>query len=105
MTAPSPPLISRYQVDILSLQPRDNATMLGVNTIELFSRIIYFSNRKRFPCLHSLIYTRGVGRIRDSYTKSRRSRGFENSPDASSVYIRIWKHRKNCLKFHSPNGS
>ena len=41
MTAPSPPLISRYHVGILSLQPRDMATMLGVSTIELFSRIIY----------------------------------------------------------------
>ena len=62
MTAPSPPLISRYHVDILSLQPRDKATMLGVSTIELFSRIIYLSNRKRFPCLHSLIWTQeGLG--------------------------------------------
>ena len=41
MTAPSPSLISRYHVDILSLQPRDKATMLGVSTIELFSRRIY----------------------------------------------------------------
>ena len=40
MTAPSPPLISRYHVGILGLQPRDKATMLGVNTIELFSRRI-----------------------------------------------------------------
>ena len=41
MTAPSPPLISRYHVGILSFQPRDKATMLGVSTIELFSRRIY----------------------------------------------------------------
>ena len=41
MTAPSPPLISSYHVDILSLQPRDMATMLGVNKKELFSRSIY----------------------------------------------------------------
>ena len=41
MIASSPPLISRYHVGILSLQPRDMATMLGVSTIELFSRIIY----------------------------------------------------------------
>ena len=41
MTAPSPPLISRYHEGILSLQPRDKATMLGVGTIELFSRRIY----------------------------------------------------------------
>ena len=41
MTAPSPPLISRYHVGILGLQPRDKATMLGVGTIELFSRRIY----------------------------------------------------------------
>ena len=40
MIASSPPLISRYHVDILSLQPRDKAAMLGVNTIELFSRRI-----------------------------------------------------------------
>ena len=39
MTAPSP-LISRYHVGILSLQPRDKATMLGVSQ-ELFSRRIY----------------------------------------------------------------
>ena len=36
MTAPSPPLISRYHVGILSLQPRDKAAMLGVSTIEFF---------------------------------------------------------------------
>ena len=41
MTVPSPPLISRYHVGILGLHPRDKATMLGVSTIELFSRIIY----------------------------------------------------------------
>ena len=41
MTAPSPPLISRYHVGILGLQLRDKAAMLGVGTIELFSRRIY----------------------------------------------------------------
>ena len=41
MTAPSPPLISRYHVGILGLQPRDKAALLGVGTIELFSRRIY----------------------------------------------------------------
>ena len=41
MTAPSPPLISRYHVGIIGLQPRDKAAMLGVGTIELFSRRIY----------------------------------------------------------------
>ena len=45
MTAPSPPLISRYHAGmlagILSLHPRDKATMLGVSTIELSSRRIY----------------------------------------------------------------
>ena len=41
MTAPSPPLTSRYHVEILGLQPRDKAAMLGVSTIELFSRRIY----------------------------------------------------------------
>ena len=29
MIAPSPPLMSRYHVGILSLQPRGKATMLG----------------------------------------------------------------------------
>ena len=37
----SSPLISRYHVGILSLQPRDKATMLGVSKKELFSRRIY----------------------------------------------------------------
>ena len=41
MIAPSPSLISRYHVGILSLEPRDKAPMLGVNTKELFSRRIY----------------------------------------------------------------
>ena len=36
MTAPSPSLISRYHVGILSLQPRDKATMLGVNKKNCF---------------------------------------------------------------------
>ena len=40
MTAPSP-LISRYHADILSLQPRDKATMWGVSKKELSSRRIY----------------------------------------------------------------
>ena len=46
MTAPSPPLISRYHVGILSLQPRDKVAMLGVSTIELFS---LNENRGYFP--------------------------------------------------------
>ena len=41
MTAPSPPLISRYHVGILGLQPRDKAAMMGVSKKELFSRRIY----------------------------------------------------------------
>ena len=41
ITARSPPLISRYHVGILSFQPRDKEAMLGVSTIELFSRRIY----------------------------------------------------------------
>ena len=51
MTAPSPPLTSRYHEGILGLQPRDNAAMLGVSTIELFSRRIYMKKKKRgyFP--------------------------------------------------------
>ena len=40
MKAPSPPLISSYHMGIRSLQARDKAAMLGVNTIELFSRRI-----------------------------------------------------------------
>ena len=41
MTAPSPPLISRYHMDVLSLQPRDKATMLGVSFLD--------ENRGYFP--------------------------------------------------------
>ena len=40
MIAPSP-LISRYHAGILSLHPRDKATMLGVSKKEWFSRRIY----------------------------------------------------------------
>ena len=40
MIAPFP-LITRYHAGILSLQPRDKATMLGVSKKELFSRRIY----------------------------------------------------------------
>ena len=40
MIAPSP-LISRYHAGILSLQPGDKATMLGVSKREFFSRRIY----------------------------------------------------------------
>ena len=36
MTAPSPPVISRYHVGVLGLQPRDKAATLGVSTIEFF---------------------------------------------------------------------
>ena len=49
MTALSPPLISRYHVDILSLQPHDKATMLGVSKKELVSRTILHENRGYFP--------------------------------------------------------
>ena len=42
---------------------------------------MYLSNRKRFPCLHSLIQTReGLGE-------------FETVMQLSSVYIRLCKHR------------
>ena len=44
---------------------------------ELFSTwpVLDLSNRKRFPCLHSLIYKHErVGRIRDSYANPKRSR-------------------------------
>ena len=40
MIAPFP-LISRYHAGILSLQPRDKATMLGASKKELFSRRAY----------------------------------------------------------------
>ena len=49
MTAPSPPLTSRYHVEILGLQPRDKAAMLGVSTIELFSRRIYMKKKRLLP--------------------------------------------------------
>ena len=53
-----------------------------------------------FPQLD--INTRGVGRIRDSYawkpeTKSRVCITVENSPNASSVHIKLWKHGKRFL--------
>ena len=45
------------------------------------------------PCLHSLIYTRGDGRIRDSYKpETAEVEGLQNcreSPNLSSVYIRL----------------
>ena len=57
--------------------------------------LFYKSNRKLFSCV---CIARGVGRILDSYANPIRSRGFfitvENSPNVSSVYIRLWKHRK-----------
>ena len=60
--------------------------------------INYLSNRKRFPCLHSLIQTReGLGEFETACkpeTKSRVCITVENSPNASSVYIRLCKHRK-----------
>ena len=41
------------------------------------------------------INTRGVRRIRDSNANPRRNRGFvENSPNLSSVYIKVSKYRK-----------
>ena len=47
------------------------------------------SNRKRFPCLHSLIWTReGLGEFETVMQT------VENSPNPSSVYIRLCKHRK-----------
>ena len=52
----------------------------------------YISKGKRFTCLHSL---RGVGSIRDRReTKSRVGITVENSPNPSSVYIRLCKYRK-----------
>ena len=49
MTAPSPPLISRYHVDILSLQPRDKGGHVGgrYNRI-VFSKNLH-ENRGYFP--------------------------------------------------------
>ena len=38
MTAPSPPLISRYYVGILGLQPRDKVAMLRVRQ---YNRIVF----------------------------------------------------------------
>ena len=58
----------------------------------------HLSNRKRFPCLHSLIQTReGLGEFetvvqtRDEVEGLHCCRDF---PNPSSVYIRICKHRK-----------
>ena len=42
--------------------------------------------------------TRGFARIRDSYANPRQSRGFAyRSPNPSSVYISLCKHRKKKL--------
>ena len=60
--------------------------------------INYLSNRKRFPCLHSLIQTReGLGEfetVMQTRMKSRVCITVENSPNASSVYMRVCKLRK-----------
>ena len=48
MTAPSPPLISRYHVGILGLQPRDKAAMLGRYNRIVFSKNLH-ENRGYFP--------------------------------------------------------
>ena len=59
---------------------------------------LHLSNRKRFPCLHSLIiHERGWESSRQlckPETKLRVCITVENSPYPSSVYIRQWKHRK-----------
>ena len=68
-----------------------------IRTLELHYPIqflinIYLSNRKRFPCLHSLIKTReGLGEFE---TVMQTRDDVENSLKASSVYIRLSKHRK-----------
>ena len=56
MTIPCPPLISRYHVDILSLQPRNKETMFGVSTIELFSRRIYMKIEVTFQRREMLLF-------------------------------------------------
>ena len=48
MIAPFP-LISRYHAGILSLQPRDKATMLGASKKELFSRRAYMKIEDILP--------------------------------------------------------
>ena len=55
-------------------------------------KLFYLSNRKRFPCLHSLIWTReGLGEF-ETVMQTRDE--VENSPNPSSVYIRLCKHQK-----------
>ena len=48
MTAPSPPLISRYHVGILGLQPRDKAHVGGQYNRIVFSRNLH-ENGGYFP--------------------------------------------------------
>ena len=60
-----------------------------------YERVLQLSgNRKRFPCLHSLMWTReGLGEFEG--VESRVWITVENSTNPSSVYIRLCKHRKN----------
>ena len=73
-------------------------TDIGKQTITFFATNNYLSNRKCFSCLHSLYkHERSWENSRQlckPETKSRVCITVENSPNASSVYIRLCKHRK-----------
>ena len=71
MTAPSPALISCYHVGILSLQPRDKATMLGFSTIELSSRRFYIKIEVTSQRREMLLFlTTNMAAVRSPTTKS-----------------------------------
>ena len=76
--------------------------MLLVYPMFLLTVLCCLSNRKRFPCLHSLIWTQeGLGEFETVMQTRARSRvciTVKNSPSPLSVDIRISKHgKKSCL--------
>ena len=75
--------------------------LMGEELTPLYSAPSCLSNRKRFPCLHSLIkHERGWENWRQFCKPSTSSRVciiVENSPNSSSYFIRLCKHRKKAL--------
>ena len=79
------------------------STLMQIIHTQLYERTkiiaVIAQQQKRFSVFPQPdINTRGVGEIRESYaepeTRSRVCITIENSPNASSVYIRLCKHRK-----------
>ena len=76
MTAPSPPLISRYHMDILGLQPRDKAAMLG-RTVKQARKVVsasQCSSKSRPPTqvlktLEASVLKPGVWEQRNAHQK------------------------------------